>query len=96
MTGIFQAALKSAARHSATEVTSARKKQGKKCKQNERRRCNADAETCKAQVLDACDGNAECVLGANACCDTCSADGFVTCVLAAIAQNSAGTSLGLG
>ena len=63
------------------EVTSTRKKQGKKCRQQEAQRCSADAAACRTQVLAICGDNAECIAGGNLCCDTCSADGLLTCLL---------------
>jgi len=81
--GPILAALRRAADDNTSEVTSARTKQGKKCRQKEAQRCSADASVCRAQVITLCGGDPECIALGSPCCDTCSADGVLTCLLAA-------------
>jgi hypothetical protein len=65
-------------------VGDAKKKKNKdKCKKKEKQRCNNDAEECKDSVVLGCEGNAECIASLTPCCDTCSADGFLVCFIAA-------------
>lgn len=67
----------------ARPATSEAKKQGKKCKKKERKRCNKDATECRVTVQALCQppGSPEC-LALQTCCDTCSADGFIACLIA--------------
>lgn len=61
-------------------VTEAKKK-GNTCKKKARRRCNNDADACKPKVASICGlGPAECLAAVN-CCDECSANGFLTCLV---------------
>jgi hypothetical protein len=88
MNGPILAALRRAATDDTTEGRDARKNQGKKCRQKEQQRCTADAAACRPLVLAACGNNEECVADAIACCDACSAEGFVTCLLQAGSDNT--------
>lgn len=83
MNGPILAALRSAAGKDTREVESARKGQGKKCGKKEQQRCSADAADCRAQILLICGDNAQCVASGTPCCDACSADGLLTCLLTA-------------
>lgn len=67
-------------------VSVAKKK--KTCKKKQNQRCNNDAAGCRAQVPAACNNNPECVAEASLCCDTCSANGFLTCLIAASAASA--------
>jgi hypothetical protein len=63
-------------------VTEAKKK-GKKCGQKEKQRCSNDAESCKASLVPTCQQvDPERCIALQACCDQCSANGFLTCVAA--------------
>ena len=58
-----------------------RKHGGQGCGKKARQRCNADAATCRTRILGDCvDDPATCQASA-ACCDRCSADGLLTCLL---------------
>jgi hypothetical protein len=73
-----------------TGVSDAKKKKGKDCKKKEKQRCNNDAAACKATIQPLCDpGDPASCLEAQACCEECSADGFLTCLLAASASIAA-------
>lgn len=67
-------------------VSEAKKKSGNKCKKKEKNRCSNDAADCKTTILSQtlCDGSdpAGC-LEAQACCEECSANGFLVCLLLA-------------
>jgi hypothetical protein len=84
MNGPILAALRGAAGKDTSEVTSTRKGQGKKCRNNEQQRCSADTTVCRAQVQVLCRGNAQCVADSISCCDACSADGLLTCLFAGV------------
>jgi hypothetical protein len=59
-----------------------RKKKSQNCGKKERKRCKADTESCRAAVLADCGGSPTyCEARAN-CCEECSADGMLTCLLA--------------
>lgn len=60
----------------------AKKKKNKKCKKKEKRRCKADAAACKVSVQATCQPPTapECLVFLS-CCDTCSADGFISCMI---------------
>jgi hypothetical protein len=65
-----------------TGVTEAKKKKGKDCKKKEKQRCSKDAAACRPQVAAICQLEpAECLAAQN-CCDECSANGVLTCILA--------------
>jgi hypothetical protein len=53
---------------------------GGDCKKREQQRCSADAAACKGTVQPLCNdlSAAECI-AIRACCDECSAEGFLTC-----------------
>ncbi|MFN8663106.1 MAG: hypothetical protein U0075_14560 [Thermomicrobiales bacterium] len=62
-------------------VGAKQKKGGQDCGKKARQRCNADAATCRTRILGDCvDDPATCQASA-ACCDRCSADGLLTCLL---------------
>jgi hypothetical protein len=60
-----------------------KKKSGNASKKKAKQRCSRDAAVCKAELPAACNGIAECVALLTPCCETCSAGGFVTCLVAA-------------
>jgi len=71
---------------SASGISVAKKKnKGNTCKDKEKKRCNNDAQACRNTVATYC-AIAECdpanALALQACCDTCSVDGFITCQIA--------------
>lgn len=83
-----------AAAVAAVEPVSARKNKNNKkknrgkgnagdCGKREQQRCSADAEACKVTVQPLCNdlSAAECI-AIRACCDACSAEGFLTCLVA--------------
>jgi hypothetical protein len=71
-------------------VSEAKKKKGKVCKKKEKQRCNNDAAACKTTLQPLCDpGDPAACLQAQACCEECSADGILTCLLAATASMAA-------
>lgn len=73
----------------APEAGVAKKKKGKDCKKKEKQRCSNDAAACKPTLLSICMLTPqECALAA-ACCDECSANGFLTCLLAVTASGTA-------
>jgi hypothetical protein len=88
MNGPILAALRRAAGNDTREVRDTRKKKGKQCGTKEQQRCTTDAAACRPLVLAVCGNNEECVADALPCCDTCSADGFVTCLLLAGSDNN--------
>lgn len=63
-----------------------KKKNGDKCKDKEKNRCNNDAEACKDTVQPLCDpaDPATCLILQN-CCEECSANGFLECLILASA-----------
>jgi hypothetical protein len=65
------------------------KKKGQNCKKKEKQRCTNDAAACVAEAPAACQGNADCIAEAISCCDTCSANEFLTCLIAATAPTAA-------
>lgn len=87
MNGSFLAALRRTVSDGATELSSARKrkgnnkKKGKQCGTLEEQRCAADAAVCQQVLLAECGSNEQCVADNTPCCETCSADGFLACVL---------------
>ena len=85
MSEFLLAALRRAASNDPTEISRARKKKGnkkgKQCGQKEVERCAADTAACRSFVLAECDGSEECLAGTLPCCDPCSADGFLNCLL---------------
>jgi len=58
-----------------------KKNTGKDCGKKERQRCNADAETCRTLILGQCQADPALCQGQAACCDACSADGLLRCLL---------------
>lgn len=105
MNGSILAALRRAASDETGQVGSAKKKRGKKqakkqgenCEITELQRCTADAAACRTQVLVICGENAQCIAETIPCCDTCSADGILTCLLAqANGTNSRNAVIGVG
>lgn len=63
-------------------IGAARKKKSKSCKKQENRRCSTDAAACKNTVALGCspDDLTNCA-AEKTCCDSCSANGFITCLL---------------
>lgn len=60
--------------------TTARRKRGKTCQQREQQRCQQDFAACLNVVLLNCPTPGAC--GASlACCETCSATGFIACAV---------------
>ncbi|MFN8662159.1 MAG: hypothetical protein U0075_09730 [Thermomicrobiales bacterium] len=57
-------------------------KGGNTCKKKAKKQCANDAAACKTSVLALCDapGSPQCV-GLQACCESCSAAGFMTCLI---------------
>jgi hypothetical protein len=80
------AALGTAAAVASPSVSGAGKK-GEDCKSKARQRCTRDAAGCRAMGPDLCDNDPTCIAQVTFCCDTCSANGFLTCLLGA--QNTA-------
>jgi hypothetical protein len=74
-----------AAAASQSGIGEAKKKSGNKCKKKEKNRCNNDAAACiaTAQATGTCD--ATCIAQITPCCETCSANDFLVCLLAASA-----------
>ena len=66
----------------ARPAVSEAKKKGT-CKKKEQQRCNIDAAACRVTVLAEClpPDSAQCI-ALQDCCDTCSANGFMTCLSA--------------
>jgi hypothetical protein len=62
----------------------AKQRKGPDCKQKEKQRCNSDAAACKATVNAICELEPAQCAAMLACCETCSARGFLTCFAAAI------------
>lgn len=60
-------------------------KAGKTCKKKAKQRCSNDAATCRALVPGGCNNEPVCIAAVVACCDACSANGFLTCLNAAAA-----------
>jgi hypothetical protein len=56
------------------------KKKGPNCGKSAQQRCSNDVETCRAMFLGRCEDSPEYCLTIAACCDTCSADGMLTCL----------------
>jgi hypothetical protein len=63
------------------------KKKGQDRKNKEKQRCSKDAAACKATVQTLCEPSdpATCLIIQN-CCEECSANGFVECLILASAQ----------
>ncbi|MDQ2653141.1 MAG: hypothetical protein M3Z20_08855 [Chloroflexota bacterium] len=57
------------------------KKKGSDCGKRAQQRCSNDVETCRAMYMSRCKDAPEYCLTIAACCDTCSADGMLTCLL---------------
>lgn len=60
-----------------------KKKKGKDCKKKEQQRCNNDISACETTVLINCqdpEGCPEALL----CCQSCSASGFLSCLIASL------------
>jgi ribonuclease HI len=59
------------------------KKKGNKCKDKEKKRCSNDVASCKAaiQALQCPKVDASLCAALQACCDSCSANGFLVCLL---------------
>jgi hypothetical protein len=68
------------------KLSEAKKKKGKDCKKKEKQRCSKDAAACKATIQPLCDPGdpATCLILQN-CCEECSANGFLTCLILATA-----------
>lgn len=92
--GPILAALQRAAGNDAGAARSTRKKRNRQCLAKEEDRCSADVATCRTQVLVACGSNDQCVADATPCCETCSADGFVSCLLLSGASRNAVVNFG--
>ena len=73
-----------AAKAATTGVTEAKKK-GPDCKKKEKQRCSKDAAACRPQVAAICELEPAQCLAAQNCCDECSANGVLTCILAVTA-----------
>jgi hypothetical protein len=78
-----------AATIASPDVSAAKKKKksGDRGKDKEKKRCNKDAEACKDTVQTLCDpaDPATCLIIQN-CCEECSANGFVECLILASAS----------
>ena len=72
-----------AALATATRTDSAAKrKSGNTCKKKEKQRCSNDAAACRNTVQLGCDpGDPTNCAAEQDCCDNCSANGFLTCLL---------------
>jgi hypothetical protein len=71
-----------AANAATRDVSGAKKKSGDKCKKKEKQRCSNDAAACKNTVALGCDPMDPTNCAAEKeCCDTCSANAFITCLL---------------
>ena len=57
------------------------KKKGPDCGKRAEQRCSNDIETCRAMYMGRCEDPPEYCETIAACCDTCSADGMLTCLL---------------
>jgi hypothetical protein len=64
-------------------VGEAKKKKGKDCKKKAKQRCSNDTAACIAEAPVACEGDAECIADVIGCCNNCSANAFLTCLIAA-------------
>jgi hypothetical protein len=73
-----------AATIAAPDLSEAKKKKGPDCKKKEKQRCNSDAAACKSTINAICELEPAQCAAVLACCDTCSAAGFLTCFAAAI------------
>lgn len=58
------------------------KKKGPDCGKRAQQRCSSDVETCRTMIMGRCEDPPEYCLTLAACCDTCSANGVLTCLLA--------------
>lgn len=58
-----------------------KKKKGQDCGKKERQRCAADAATCRTLILGQCQSDPATCQAQAACCDACSADGLLRCLL---------------
>jgi len=58
-----------------------RKKRGTDCGKKERQRCSADVATCRTVLLANCADEGGACERLATCCDACSADGLLTCLL---------------
>jgi hypothetical protein len=67
----------------ATPAIGEAKKKGPDCKKKARQRCSNDTAACIAEAPVACDGDADCIANVIGCCDTCAANAFLTCLIAA-------------
>jgi hypothetical protein len=65
------------------DVSEAKKKKGKDCKKKAKQRCSNDVASCTALIPAVCSGDPTCIAKVNLCCETCSGNGFLTCLLAA-------------
>lgn len=71
-----------AVRGTFPQAGAARKKKKKSCKTQETQRCNTDAAACKDTVALGCDpGDPTNCAAEKTCCDSCAANGFITCLL---------------
>ena len=57
------------------------KKKGPDCGKRAEQRCSSDIETCRALIMGRCEDSLEYCLTLAACCDTCSANGVLTCLM---------------
>lgn len=64
-------------------ASEAKKKVRKDCQKKEKQRCNKDAAACRNTLLATCGGTPDCV-ALQACCTTCSANGFLSCLEASL------------
>ncbi|MCA9863230.1 MAG: hypothetical protein R2853_05950 [Thermomicrobiales bacterium] len=94
MNGPILAALRRAADNDAGSARRTRKKRNTQCLAKEEDRCSADAAACRTQVLVVCGSNDQCVADATPCCETCSANGFVSCLLLSGASRNAVVNFG--
>ena len=59
------------------------KKGGQSCGKKQKKKCKNDAAACKNTLIGGCQGDQECIATLTPCCETCSANGFLTCFIAA-------------
>jgi hypothetical protein len=57
-------------------------KGGQSCGKKKQKRCRKDAAGCRNNLLAACAGDPDCAGSLTSCCETCSANGFVSCLIA--------------
>ena len=75
---VLLAAIGGFARHPAGQA----KVKKPDCRKSAVERCQSDTELCRAVLMGQCQGPPESCVPLVACCDTCSANGMFTCLLA--------------